>query len=782
MNELPYQEEEENYIPDSIMNIMNMVQVGGQSGLTPQEILSDDEFAEYQAHQAFLQPELSNHFDNLATILPSHFLTGLAQDIVQWTHFDELSRKPWQDREAEGIKLLGVTNEPLFQPAFDGASQISHPLLAEAVKEFHSRAIAELFPPEGPVKTAVLGEITPELEQQAERVQDYMNYQYTEDMPGAFKIEDKLLFRLPLSGSMFKKFYYDPLLKKVVCGLIEPADFIVPYSAIDLESAGRYTHRYRKTHNWILRNIKAGYFVDANFQKAGLDTHIDRPDLLNVIDDAEGKEVVQPDDTNMHTILESVVYLDVPGFEDLDEFGEPTGIELPYKVWVDRDNLTVARIERAWLPDDPDCNKMVSVVHKEFEPGFGFYGFGLLHLIGGLGKAASGFLNALLDSAAFYNMQGGYRSRHARIRGGDLGPLSPGEWREVDCSPEELRNAFFHVPYKEPSQVLFNILGLLDEKSKGFVGGDVMTGEANPNAPVGTTLALIEQGQKKFSAIHRRLHVANREEFKILAQLNSFYIPMQGYPYAVPGGMRDIFPFDFDERVDILPVSDPAITSGSQRIIQGQAVLDLQEKHPTVVNEKEAVRSMLIAMRVPEVDKLVQEGPSEGELLQQQLQKLEIQIKQAELDKLQAEKEQLDAVKTEHNVKALFAAIQAAQLVVMNGAIVPVADEIFASSGGVDFNGAPLIAQGAQMLLAQSAQNAPIDAQIAQPGAQNAQQFAQPSANESANGAQPSATQAPTAPDQGAPVAQPSAPPAPTSPDAGYNAGIETMRNEGLTV
>lgn len=672
-------------IHPELSKLLELVQAGQDAGLSPENILSDDELSIYQEYADQETPTLEGHYDNIAKVLSvttPNFMSRLANDVCEWVIDDELTRKPWFKRESDGIKLLGLAEKGVNSPAFEGASELDHPLLIQACTDFHSRAIAELFPPEGPVKTQVLGLQSPETVDQAQRVQEYMNYQYLEDMPGSFEEEDALLFRLPLSGSMFKETEYDPLLRKIVTRKIEPSDFIVPYSATDLETAPRFTHRLRKSHNWVLKNIDAGFFIEGNLNQATLNDLFDRSEVMDEIDDTEGRIRTSTEYDELHTIYKMSVYLDVPGFEHISErTGEVSGIELPYVVWVDRDNQAVLRIERNWKEGDDLYTREVNVTHKRFMPGFGFYGFGFYHLLAGLSRAASGVLNAIMDSAAFYNLQGGFRPRNSKMKGGDFSPLAPGEWREVDLTPEELRNAFFHVPYKEPSPVLFQLLGYLDTQYKGFTGGDVMTGEANANAPVGTTLALIEQGMKKVSSIHRRLHVANRTEFRILARLNSMYLPVNGYPFSVKDNNNLIFPYDFDERVDILPVSDPAIVSQSQRIVQGQAILDLADRFAEV-DKKEACKRMFEAMRVQNIDLLLPEDTAQAKFAQQ-MQELEVALKQAQIDKLKAEA-------TESAIRGLFSAVQAAQLIVVNPSVVTVADELYLSAGGEDKNGAPL--------------------------------------------------------------------------------------------
>jgi hypothetical protein len=663
--------------------ILQAVEVAQADGLAPEQILDPTELAVYREYAEHNTDMPTGHYDNLIGVIDDTDRKRLATDTINWVRWDEDTRRDWSDREKEGIRLLGVSDRVSGGAAFDGASKVVHPLLAEAVTQFHARALAEIWPPEGPVKSIVLGDKTPERLQQAERVQDYLNYQYTEDMPGAFEEEDALLFRLPLAGSVFKHVYYDPLLRKICSVMVEPSDFIVPFSATSLQSAPRYTFRYRQMHNDVKKLQVSGYYAqDAKITEPNDETH-EYPEVREEIDHTEGRERVSQED-NRHTILKMHVDLDLKGLEHTGDDGQPTGIALPYIVWVDRDDQEVLRIQRNWKPDDERQSKKIDFAHYRFMPGLGFYGYGLLHLIGGLANSATGSLRALLDSAAFSNLQGGYKTRDARIKGGDT-PIAPGEWREVDSTFEDLNKAFFKIPYKEPSEVLFKLLGYLDERGQSFVGGDVMTGDANPNAPVGTVLALIEQGGKSFSAVLRRLHAAHRDEFRILARTNSEYLPEDGYPYATQTGSKQIFASDFDDRVDVIPVSDPNIISNSQRIVQAQAVLDLAEKHPDQVNIMEAIKQMLMAIRISNTDELMKVDGALAQM-QQQLAQVDLQIKQAQLATEQATKEKIDAERTESVLRGMFSAVQAANLVAGNNVIAQMADLLFKSAGGKDYN------------------------------------------------------------------------------------------------
>lgn len=718
--------------------VLQAVAVAEAEGLSPEQILDPQELAIYHEYAETDSEQPTGHYDNLIGVIDDADRKRLATDIIDWVRWDEDSRRDWSNREKEGIRLLGVSDRVSGGAAFEGASKVVHPLLAESVVQFHARALAEIWPPDGPVKSIVLGDQTPERLAQAERVQDYMNYQYTEDMPGAFEEEDALLFRLPISGSVFKKVYYDPLERKACSRMVEPADLIVPFSATDLASAPRYTHRYREMHNTVLKKQQAGYYAkDAKITEPSDETH-EYPEVIEEIDHTEGRERVSQED-NRHTILECYVDLDLKGLEHTGDDGLPTGIALPYVIWVDRDDQEVLRVQRNWKPTDEMQNAKVGFAHYRFMPGLGFYGYGLLHLIGGLCNSATGSLRALLDSAAFSTLQGGYKTRDTRIKGGDT-PIAPGEWREVDSTFEDLKKSFFQIPYKEPSEVLFKLLGYLDERGQSFAGGDVMTGDANPNAPVGTVLALIEQGGKSFSAVLRRLHAAHRDEFRILATLNSEYLPEEGYPYYTQSGDKLIMATDFDDRVDVIPVSDPNIISNSQRIVQAQAVLDLAEKHPDQVDIKAAIKQMLTAIRIANVEELMKVDGALAQM-QQQLAQVELQIKQAELEKIQAER-------TEASLRGMFSAIQAANLVVMNPGIAPIADSIFKSAGGKDYDAGNLIDMNT----------------IAQP----MQLTQNTSPGFPANPEQPG--EEPMAPEQMMPL----------SPEQGAMNGIETQRNEGM--
>lgn len=571
------------------------------------EILTPEEMDIYQSHLDSTRGDPSDHYANLAEFLEPQELNRIAFDVVDWVRMDEDSRADWQAREARGIRMLGLSEKSEGGANFEGASRVVHPLLAEACVQFQARAIAELWPPTGPVKTKVLGKATEERLQQAERVQDFMNYQYTELIPGAFEDEDRLLARLPISGSCFKKVFYDPLEETNVVAFIEPADFIVPFSASSLRRATRYTHRYWQTGYEVDSLIEEGFYRDVPLQETPNDM-VDYPEVREEIDDIEGRHKLTVDHDERYTILETVCYLDLQSIPELRRpkrrWARRMSLGLPYIVHVERESRQVLAIRRNWKRDDAKRKRRIQVVHKYFLPGLGFYGFGFVHFLGGLADAATGSLRAYLDACSFANMQGGYRSRDAKLPGGDQ-PIGPGEWREVDSTAEELSKAFFPIPYHEPSPAMFQVLGLLTEQGQRFATTtEAMVGEANNTGPVGTTLALIEQGAKLFSAIHKRLHNANAAEFRILAELNYEFMPEQ-YPYQIEDKEQTALRADFDGRVDVVPVSDPNIVSNVQRIAQAQAVLQLATEAPDLYDRKEVHRDLLTALRVPDIDRLM---------------------------------------------------------------------------------------------------------------------------------------------------------------------------------
>lgn len=680
-------------------NLLDKFLAGIGLGDIDPALLTEEEEAEFLPEG----PEPTGHYENLAEYLEPKVLDRLAADVIDWVDWDEESRVEWEQRESRGIRFLGVSSKTEGGANFPGASRVVHPLLMEAITQFNSRALGEMWPASGPVKTDVLGEVTPETTEQAERVQAYMNYLYTKQMPGAFENEDQLLFRLPLSGSCFKKVYWNVLLKTICADFVEPADFIVPYSAADLMTAPRFTHRIREHHNDVLKKIQSGFYLDQEMEILNNES-ADYPQVREEIELTEGRERASIVNENRHTILECYADLDLDGFNDLDESGRETGIALPYIITVDRESQKILRVQRNWDEQDQDNQKRIYFSHYKFTPGFGFYGYGLLHLIGGLSESATESLRKLLDAADFSNMQGGYKSRDAKITGGDT-PIGPGEWRETDSSAEELSKAFFQLPYREPSQTLFNLLGYLDERAQRFIGTtENMVGEAKNTAPVGTTLALIEQGSKVFSAIHKRLHEAHQREFKIVAELCRDHLSEEGYPYLIAGQSQLIMRADFDDRIDVVPVSDPNIISQTQRIVQAQILLDLSDKYPDIINRRQSVENMLEAARIAGHEKFMIDENAQSAL--QQEQQMQIQKLQAEINKVNADIEKIVAQRTTEFLKAQYTAYQAALVAVQTPAVAPVADALFKAAGGIDMAAtpAPQVPQEQQILYPEEAQ------------------------------------------------------------------------------
>lgn len=550
-----------------------------------------------------LPPDPKKSFDgNLADALEESDLDEIAAKVTERFDWDEQSRADWYEREAEGIRLLGVSSNVEGGADFDGASEVVHPMLMEAVLQFWARAKSELWPPSGPARTVVLGTVTPEREQQAKRVQDYINYAYTFRMKDAFNVTDMMLFRLPLSGSVFTKLYFCPLRQQVVRKLVKPGDFVVPYHCDDLDEAQRYTHVLRMMHNDVKKLQALGFYRKVDLDEPGDEDAQTDTTLREEIDAADSRDSSSyaDDEDQRHVILEQACYLNLPGFDEED------GLDSPYIVHVEKDQGTVLAIYRNWKEDDPFRNPRRYITHYKFLPGLGFYGFGLYHAMAGLARSSTGALRSLLDAAQFANLPGGFRSRDSKIRGKDV-IVSPGEWKEVEATSEELAKTFFPLPYKEPSPVLFNLLGLMDQLGRRLGGAtEILVGDANNNGPVGTTLALIEQGLKVMSGIHMSLHRAQASELQLFSDLNYEYLPQEGYAYAMPGQDNWVMAADFDPNVvDVVPVSDPNIVSATQRIATAQAVLDLANQAPSLYNMREAHLNMLSAMRIPNPERFL---------------------------------------------------------------------------------------------------------------------------------------------------------------------------------
>ena len=541
------------------------------------------------------------HNANLAELLDDGYLGEISSDLRGSYEEDLESRSEWEDTYTKGLDQLGVKHEERSQP-FEGASGVTHPLIAESVTQFQAQAYKELLPSGGPVKTQVLGLQDAEREEQASRVKNFMNYQIMEVMEEFDPDMDQLLFYLPLSGSTFKKVYFDEAKQRAVSKFIPAQDLVVPYAASDLATASRVTHVLRMDANDVRKMQIAGFYKDVELSK-----HEQGEDeVRQKIDEIQGTSKSYTDE--VFTILEMHVDLDIEGFEDMGPDGQPTGIALPYIVTIDEGSGQVLAIRRNFEEGAGLAKKTQYFVHYKFMPGLGFYGFGLIHMIGGLGRAATSILRQLIDAGTLANLPAGFKARGVRVRNDDE-PLQPGEWRDIDAPGGNIRDAIQPLPYKEPSATLAQLLGALIEGGRRFVSlADQQTGDGNTAAPVGTTVAMLERGMKVMSAIHKRLHYSQRQEFRVLARIFRDNLPPE-YPYDVQGGNRMIKAQDFDDRVDVVPVSDPNIFSMAQRVTLAQTQLQLAQSNPQVHNLHAAYRRMYQALEVQNIDEILPPPP-----------------------------------------------------------------------------------------------------------------------------------------------------------------------------
>jgi hypothetical protein len=546
------------------------------------------------------EPEVP-HNANLAELLDDGYLGELSSDLRGSYEEDLESRSEWEETYTKGLDQLGVKYEERSQP-FEGASGVTHPLIAESVTQFQAQAYKELLPSGGPVKTQVIGLQDVAREEQASRVKDFMNYQIMEVMEEFDPDMDQLLFYLPLSGSTFKKVYFDEAKQRAVSTFIPAQDLVVPYAASDLATASRVTHVLRMDANEVRKMQIAGFYRDVELSK--YDEGED--EVRQKIDEIQGTSRTYTDE--IYTILEMHVDLDIEGFEDMGPNGEPTGIALPYIVTIDEGSGQVLGIRRNFEEGTGLAKKTQYFVHYKFMPGLGFYGFGLIHMIGGLGRAATSILRQLIDAGTLANLPAGFKARGVRVRNDDE-PLQPGEWRDIDAPGGNIRDAIIPLPYKEPSGTLAQLLGALIEGGRRFVSlADQQTGDGNTAAPVGTTVAMLERGMKVMSAIHKRLHYSQRQEFRVLARIFRDNLPPE-YPYEVEGGNRMIKAEDFDNRVDVIPVSDPNIFSMAQRVTLAQTQLQLAQSNPQLHNLHSAYRRMYQALEVQNIDEILPPPP-----------------------------------------------------------------------------------------------------------------------------------------------------------------------------
>ncbi len=547
--------------------------------------------------EAVNQPGTNEHFDNLADLLPEEVLGRLGSDLYEnYTQY-KASRKDWEDGYTKGLDLLGFKYQTRSQP-FTNASGATHPVLAEAVTQFQAHAYKELLPATGPVHTQIMGVINKQKEDQATRVKNFMNYQLMNKMKEYEPEFDQLLFYLPLSGSAFKKVYYDELLDRAVSKFVPADDLIVPYTATSLEDAEAVVHVLKISENDLRKKQVSGFYRDVEITPGySQETEVEKKER-----ELEG--VRKTRDEQMFTILEFHTNIDLEGFEDKDMEQNPTGIKLPYIVTIDTSSREVLSIRRNYKAEDPLKNKIEYFTHFKFLPGLGFYGFGLIHMIGGLSRTATNALRQLLDAGTFSNMPAGFKQRGIRVRD-EAQSIQPGEFRDVDAPGGNIRDAFMPLPFKEPSATLLQLMGIVVQAGQRFAAiADMQVGDGNQQAAVGTTIALLERGSRVMSAIHKRLYVALKQEFTLLAEVFKTYLPPE-YPYDVVGGQRNIKVADFDDKIDILPVADPNIFSQSQRITLAQTELQLAMSNPGMHNLYEAYRDMYTAIGVKDVNRIL---------------------------------------------------------------------------------------------------------------------------------------------------------------------------------
>ncbi len=532
-----------------------------------------------------------DHDANLAEFIDEATLQSMASELVGDFNSDRESRQDWARAYVKGLDLLGMKIEERSQP-WAGASGVFHPVLTEAVVRFQAQAMGEIFPASGPVKTKIMGKLTPEKADQADRIQTEMNYLLTEEMTEYRDETEQMLFKLPLAGSAFKKVYYDPLEDRPVAMFVPAEDFVVSYGASDLASCPRYTHIMKKTSNEILELQVAGFYRDVDLP----DPEPDFTDIQEKYDELDGESAIIEDD-DRHTILEMHVTMNMP-----EEFDDPDNIARPYVITIDKTSREILAIRRNWYEDDAKKKKRLHFVHYKYLPGLGFYGTGLIHLIGGLAKSATSILRQLIDAGTLSNLPAGLKARGLRIKGDDS-PLMPGEFRDVDVPGGAIRDSITFIPYKEPSSVLYSLLGNIVEEGRriGSVA-DIQVGDMNSQAPVGTTLALMERSMKVMSGVQARMHASMKNELRLLARIIRDYMPEE-YAYEMDGDFNRRQ--DFDSRVDVIPVSDPNAATMSQRIMQYQAALQLSQQAPQLYDMGKLHRQMLEVLGIQDADDII---------------------------------------------------------------------------------------------------------------------------------------------------------------------------------
>ena len=574
---------------------------GTEEVITSDEVavtMDEEGGAEVSFDPAAQALESEGHFDNLVELLDTtQIVEPLAQELIsQYTDYKE-SRGDWEESYREGLNLLGFKYEKRTQP-FRGASSVTHPVLAEAVTQFQATAYKELLPADGPVRAQILGDITQPKQDQANRVKDFMNYQIMDIMKEYEPEFDQMLFYLPLSGSAFKKVYYDDLLGRAVSKFVPAEDLVVPYTASSLEDAEAVVQVVRMSENELRKQQVAGFYADIELGQPTLQQ--------NQLKDKELElEGIRPNTSeDVHTVLEMHVNLDIEGFEDMGQDGEPTGIKLPYIVTILETNNSILSIRRNYKEEDPRKNKINYFVHYKFLPGLGCYGLGLINMIGGLSRTATSALRQLLDAGTLANLPAGFKTRGVRVRD-DAQPLQPGEFRDVDVPGGDIQNQFMQLPFKGPNGTLLELMNICVGSAQRFANiADAQVGDMNQAAAVGTTVALLERGSRVMSAIHKRLYVGLKNEFRLLVDVFKTYLPSE-YPYDVPGATRQIKVADFDDKIDVIPVADPNINSQTQRISMAQTQLQLAQSNPEVHDLYQAYRSMYNAIGVKNINAIL---------------------------------------------------------------------------------------------------------------------------------------------------------------------------------
>ena len=540
---------------------------------------------------------------NLAESMDERTLGSMARELIAEYKKDKTSRKDWEDAYIKGLDLLGTKYQEVTKP-FKGASGVTHPLLAESVTQFQAQAYKELVPSDGPVRTQVVGLVTPATEQQADRVKDYMNYLLMEEMEDSTTDMDQMLFYLPLSGSTFKKIYFDALLDRPVSKFVPAEDLVVPYFASDLKDCERITHVIKMTQNEVTKKMAAGFYRDIEL----IESNSEPDDVQKKLNQLEG--IKKTGDDYLHNILEMHVDLNLDDYEEFDDKAKK--IKIPYIVTIDEGSGEILSIYRNYRPGDLNYSRIEYFVHYKFLPGLGFYGFGLTHMIGGLSQAATQSLRQLIDAGTLKNLPAGFKSRGIRVRDDDQ-PIQPGEFRDVDAPGGNIRDQFFNLPFTEPSVTLYNLLGFVVQAGQKFAAiTDNNIGNDVQNRAVGTTIAMMERGSRVMSGVHKRCYYAMRLEFKILSRICAESLPPE-YPYDVYGGPRQIKSADFDNRVDILPVADPNIMSMAQRVTLAQQNLQIAMSNPQMHNLHEAYRRVYEALGTKQIESLLKPPPKQPE-------------------------------------------------------------------------------------------------------------------------------------------------------------------------